>query len=34
LPTRCSIGNFNPELISAVVLPEPGAPMITYHGRS
>jgi hypothetical protein len=31
---RCSSGNFRPELTSAVVLPEPGAPMNAYHGRS
>src|SRR6185295_10625854 len=33
LPIRCSSGNLNPELRSAVVLPEPGAPMNTYQGR-
>jgi len=27
-------GNFNPELMSAVVLPDPGGPINTYHGRS
>ena len=29
-----SIENFRPELIKAVVLPDPGGPMMTYHGRS
>jgi len=27
-------GNFRPELTSAVVLPAPGGPMMTYHGKS
>jgi hypothetical protein len=27
-----SSGNFRPELTSAVVLPDPGAPMNTYQG--
>jgi hypothetical protein len=30
----CDSGNFKPELTSAVVLPEPGGPISTYHGRS
>ncbi len=33
-PDRCSSGKCSPEFTSAVVLPEPGAPMITYHGSS
>ena len=32
-PLRAS-GNFSPELTSAVVLPAPGGPIITYQGRS
>ena len=33
-PSVAASGNSRPEFNSAVVLPEPGAPMITYHGNS
>ena len=33
-PTDSASGNFSPQLCSAVVLPEPGAPMIRYQGSS
>ncbi|MDT4850410.1 hypothetical protein FQZ97_845600 [compost metagenome] len=34
LPICAARGKFSPELISAVVLPEPGGPMMTYQGSS
>ncbi len=33
-PALAASGKLSPELTSAVVLPEPGAPMITYQGSS
>ncbi|MCY1440952.1 hypothetical protein D9M71_572470 [compost metagenome] len=33
-PICSARGKLNPELTSAVVLPEPGGPMITYQGNS
>jgi hypothetical protein len=32
LPNSLASGNSMPEFTSAVVLPDPGAPMIMYHG--
>ena len=34
LPRRSASGKLSPEFRSAVVFPDPGAPMITYHGSS
>src|SRR3981189_961411 len=34
LPNRPASGNSGPELLNSVVLPEPGGPMIMYHGSS
>jgi hypothetical protein len=33
-PATSASGNLRPEWRSAVVLPEPGAPMIWFHGSS